>query len=59
MDHRLFGGVNLEINFIGLNFSIIILVIYFWGDGRLWRLIPVQKPVRQEDHHPTTKSGSC
>ncbi len=28
----MFGGVNLGINFIGLNFSVIILVIYFGGN---------------------------
>jgi hypothetical protein len=32
MDHRVFGGVNLGINPIGLIFRVIILVIYFWGD---------------------------
>jgi len=35
-----FGRVNLRINFIGLIFRVIILVIYFWADvGGLWRLI--------------------
>jgi len=33
MDHRVFGGVNLIINFIGLIFRVIILVIYFWSVG--------------------------
>jgi type IV secretory pathway TrbD component len=40
MDHRVFGGVNLTINFIGLIFRVIILVIYFWSvGGGLWGLI--------------------
>jgi hypothetical protein len=32
MDHRVFEGVKLRINFIGLIFRVIILMIYFWGD---------------------------
>jgi hypothetical protein len=33
MDHRVFGGVNLGINCIGLIFRVIIFVIYFWAAG--------------------------
>jgi len=40
MVHRVFGGVNLGINFIALIFRVIILVIfYFWDSGGLWRAI--------------------
>jgi len=38
MDHRVFGGVNLGINPIGLIFRVNLLVI-FWGDREVWRLI--------------------
>jgi len=46
MDHRVFGGVNLGIKFIGLIFRVIILAIYFGAMGMLWRFISLLKPVR-------------
>jgi hypothetical protein len=35
MDHRVFGGVNLGSKPIGLIFRVNLLVIYFWGMGRM------------------------
>ena len=40
--------VNPGINPIGLIFRVYLLVIYFWGDGELWRLNLLLKPVRRE-----------
>ena len=46
----MFGGVNLGINCIGLIFRVNLLVIYFWQDGRRWRLILLLEVVLTPNH---------